>query len=157
MTSYIQKHCGNVDVIVGLEARGFVFGPMIAQKLRTAFVPIRKKGKLPGETSSVTYKLEYGEVSFVSISWSTVKPTTDINFNEASGGYMIFLMGVGGQLPKTYYFAILLPKTARKWKNLDPRTAHPLHHPPPPRISQWKLIMKEELVSFQGSGVWGDL
>ena len=68
MTSYIQKHCGNVDVIVGLEARGFVFGPMIAQKLKTAFVPIRKKGKLPGETSSVTYKLEYGEVSFISIS-----------------------------------------------------------------------------------------
>ena len=63
MTSYIQTHCGTVDVIVGLEARGFIFGPMIAQKLNVAFVPIRKKGKLPGETNRITYKLEYGEVS----------------------------------------------------------------------------------------------
>ncbi len=62
MTSHINAHCGHVDVIVGLESRGFVFGPLIAQKLRTAFVPIRKKGKLPGETAKVTYQLEYGEV-----------------------------------------------------------------------------------------------
>ena len=62
MASYIHKHCDKVDVIVGLESRGFVFGPMIAQKLKTAFVPIRKAGKLPGETVKVMYKLEYGEV-----------------------------------------------------------------------------------------------
>ena len=51
-----------VDVIVGLESRGFVFGPMIAQKLNVSFVPVRKAGKLPGETTKVTYSLEYGQV-----------------------------------------------------------------------------------------------
>lgn len=65
MTSHIQTHCGSVDLIVGLEARGFVFGPMIAQKLHKPFVPVRKAGKLPGETTRVTYQLEYGEVGEV--------------------------------------------------------------------------------------------
>ena len=65
MTSYIEKHCEKVDVIVGLESRGFIFGPMIAQKLQVAFVPVRKSGKLPGETTKVTYKLEYGEVGII--------------------------------------------------------------------------------------------
>ena len=51
-----------VDVVVGLESRGFVFGPMIAQKLNVSFVPVRKAGKLPGETTKVTYSLEYGQV-----------------------------------------------------------------------------------------------
>ncbi len=47
----------------GLEARGFLFGPMIAQHLNASFVPIRKKGKLPGECVKVEYSLEYGTVS----------------------------------------------------------------------------------------------
>lgn len=51
-----------VDVVVGLEARGFLFGPMLAYKLKVPFVPIRKAGKLPGETVRVEYNLEYGSV-----------------------------------------------------------------------------------------------
>ena len=50
----------NIDVIVGVESRGFWFGPAIAQQLNIPFIPIRKKGKLPGETISKTYNLEYG-------------------------------------------------------------------------------------------------
>ena len=50
-----------IDKVVGLEARGFILGGAIAHQLGTGFVPIRKKGKLPGSTISQQYKLEYGE------------------------------------------------------------------------------------------------
>lgn len=50
----------DVDVILGPEARGFIFGVPVAYKKKKAFVPVRKKGKLPRETVSVSYDLEYG-------------------------------------------------------------------------------------------------
>ncbi|MBR9768292.1 MAG: adenine phosphoribosyltransferase [Rhodobacteraceae bacterium] len=50
-----------IDKVVGLEARGFILGGAIAHQLGTGFVPVRKKGKLPGNTISQDYKLEYGE------------------------------------------------------------------------------------------------
>jgi adenine phosphoribosyltransferase len=50
-----------IDKVAGLEARGFILGGAIAHQLGTGFVPIRKKGKLPGRTISQEYKLEYGE------------------------------------------------------------------------------------------------
>ena len=50
-----------IDKVVGLEARGFILGGAIAHQLSVGFVPIRKKGKLPGRTISQDYKLEYGE------------------------------------------------------------------------------------------------
>ena len=50
-----------IDKVVGLEARGFILGGAIAHQLGCGFVPIRKKGKLPGTTISQEYKLEYGE------------------------------------------------------------------------------------------------
>jgi len=49
-----------VDYVAAVEARGFVFGTAVAARLNAGFVPIRKKGKLPFETVSVTYDLEYG-------------------------------------------------------------------------------------------------
>ncbi|KAG5300380.1 adenine phosphoribosyltransferase [Histoplasma ohiense] len=52
------------DVVVGLEARGFLFGPSLALKLGAAFVPVRKKGKLPGPVETETYQKEYGQDSF---------------------------------------------------------------------------------------------
>lgn len=51
----------DIDVVVGLESRGFLFGTNLAQDLHAGFVPIRKPGKLPAETHSATYELEYGE------------------------------------------------------------------------------------------------
>jgi adenine phosphoribosyltransferase len=50
-----------IDKVVGLEARGFILGGAIAHQLTVGFVPIRKKGKLPGTTISQEYTLEYGE------------------------------------------------------------------------------------------------
>ena len=48
------------EVIAGIESRGFIFGVPVAQRLQLPFVPIRKPGKLPGETVGVSYELEYG-------------------------------------------------------------------------------------------------
>ena len=50
-----------IDKVAGLEARGFILGGAVAHQLSTGFVPIRKKGKLPGQTISQAYTLEYGE------------------------------------------------------------------------------------------------
>jgi adenine phosphoribosyltransferase len=52
-----------IDKVVGLEARGFIMGGAIAHQLSIGFIPIRKKGKLPGKTLSQDYKLEYGEAT----------------------------------------------------------------------------------------------
>ncbi len=49
-----------IDIVVGIESRGFIFGSVLAYKLGAGFVPVRKKGKLPYKTKSVTYELEYG-------------------------------------------------------------------------------------------------
>jgi adenine phosphoribosyltransferase len=49
-----------IDKVVGIESRGFIFGSLLADRLKAGFVPIRKPGKLPAETESETYELEYG-------------------------------------------------------------------------------------------------
>src|SRR5438067_5014302 len=49
-----------VDIVVGIEARGFIFGPALAYRLNAGFVPVRKPKKLPAETVKHTYELEYG-------------------------------------------------------------------------------------------------
>jgi adenine phosphoribosyltransferase len=49
-----------IQYVVGVEARGFIFGSAVAAKLNAGFVPVRKKGKLPYKTESITYDLEYG-------------------------------------------------------------------------------------------------
>jgi adenine phosphoribosyltransferase len=49
-----------VDVVVGVESRGFIFGGAVAHQLQAGFVPVRKVGKLPGKTIEVEYELEYG-------------------------------------------------------------------------------------------------
>ena len=50
----------DVDQVVGVESRGFIFGPMLAYKLGAGFVPVRKPGKLPAEKLAESYELEYG-------------------------------------------------------------------------------------------------
>lgn len=50
-----------IDAVAGIESRGFIFGAPVAARMNIPFIPIRKKGKLPWETESMTYKLEYGE------------------------------------------------------------------------------------------------
>jgi adenine phosphoribosyltransferase len=54
---YMDK---DIDLVLGIEARGFIFGPALAYRLNAGFVPVRKPRKLPGPTVRVTYDLEYG-------------------------------------------------------------------------------------------------
>lgn len=55
--NYIGK---DIDLVLGMEARGFIFGPALAYRLNAGFVPVRKPGKLPAETVKISYELEYG-------------------------------------------------------------------------------------------------
>ncbi len=61
------------DLIVGPESRGFIFGVPIAYNLNKAFIPIRKKGKLPCETISIDYELEYGKAT-IEVHKDAIKP-----------------------------------------------------------------------------------
>lgn len=61
------------DAVAGLESRGFIFGAPIARDAKKAFVPIRKKGKLPRETVSAEYELEYGTAA-IEMHKDAVKP-----------------------------------------------------------------------------------
>lgn len=63
MRTYLV-HDQKPDIVVGLEARGFLFGPSLALALGVGFVPIRKKGKLPGPTETAGYEKEYGKDLF---------------------------------------------------------------------------------------------
>jgi adenine phosphoribosyltransferase len=54
------RYAGHVDVVVGIEARGLILGAAVAYELGVGFVPVRKAGKLPGETHRAEYDLEYG-------------------------------------------------------------------------------------------------
>ena len=54
---YLEK---DIDLVLGMEARGFIFGPALAYRLNAGFVPVRKPGKLPAATARVEYDLEYG-------------------------------------------------------------------------------------------------
>ena len=61
----VDRLCGHyegkpVDIVAGIEARGFIFAPALAYRLGAGFVPVRKPKKLPWKTASVTYQLEYG-------------------------------------------------------------------------------------------------
>ena len=62
--SLVQNYIGvSIDKVVGIEARGFILGGAMAHQLNTGFVPLRKAGKLPGETHKQSYQLEYGSDS----------------------------------------------------------------------------------------------
>ena len=67
------EELGPVDAVLGIEARGFIVGAPVALKLGAGFVPVRKAGKLPAETLSVSYALEYGEAT-VEIHADALKP-----------------------------------------------------------------------------------
>lgn len=66
-----------IDVVAGIEARGFIFGPALAYRLNAGFVPIRKPKKLPWKTASVSYQLEYG-TDTLEIHRDAVKPGENV-------------------------------------------------------------------------------
>ena len=78
------------DVVVGAESRGFIFGMPIAYALGKAFIPVRKKGKLPCETVSAEYDLEYGKAE-IEIHKDAIKPGQKVVLVDdliATGGTM---------------------------------------------------------------------
>jgi adenine phosphoribosyltransferase len=58
LCAHYQGH--TIDIVAGIEARGFIFAPALAYRLGAGFVPVRKPKKLPAKTTSITYALEYG-------------------------------------------------------------------------------------------------
>tara|TARA_B100000767_G_scaffold52613_1_gene48084 strand:- start:1898 stop:2425 length:528 start_codon:yes stop_codon:yes gene_type:complete len=87
--AFIDKLNGKkIDAIVGVESRGFLFGFLLANKMEIPFVPIRKTGKLPGNTLKVSYDLEYGS-SEIEIHKSDIKKGWNVLVHDdllASGG-----------------------------------------------------------------------
>ena len=103
-----------VDVIAGIESRGFIFGMPIAYNLGKPFVPIRKKGKLPCETVSISYELEYGTAT-IEMHKDAIKPGQKVIIIDdliATGGTVEaaakLVEGVGGEVKKML-FLIELP------------------------------------------------
>jgi 5'-methylthioadenosine phosphorylase len=77
-----------IDVVVGIESRGFILGSELATRLNASFVPARKKGKLPHETISETYELEYG-TDEIEIHKDSIKPEQKVHIHDdliATGG-----------------------------------------------------------------------
>lgn len=93
-----------IDVVVAVEARGFIFGSAVAKALKAGFVPIRKKGKLPARTESASYGLEYGQ-DVVEVHTDALKPGMKVLMVDdllATGGTMAaacrLIEKLGGQI-----------------------------------------------------------
>ncbi|MDO5740978.1 MAG: adenine phosphoribosyltransferase [Ornithinimicrobium sp.] len=89
----VQRQRGRVDVVAGIEARGFIIGAMIAHELGVGFVPVRKEGKLPSAVHSLSYALEYGTA------------TLEIHQDAVSNGERVLVvddvLATGGTLAAT--------------------------------------------------------
>mmetsp|Transcript_14051 Transcript_14051/g.21918 ORF Transcript_14051/g.21918 Transcript_14051/m.21918 type:complete len:201 (+) Transcript_14051:76-678(+) len=95
LCNYVQtKFGGSIDAIVGLDSRGFLFGPIMALRLKCAFVPIRKKGKLPGKCISQQFEKEYGK-DVLEIQQGCVKPGDNVIIVDD-------LLATGGTLEAAY-------------------------------------------------------
>jgi adenine phosphoribosyltransferase len=84
---YLEKH---IDLVLAIEARGFIFGPALAYRLNAGFVPVRKPRKLPGPTAKVTYDLEYG-TDCLEIHTDAIEPGQNVIIVDdllATGGTM---------------------------------------------------------------------
>jgi adenine phosphoribosyltransferase len=95
---------GNVDAVVGIDARGFIFAAAAAVKLQAGFVPIRKKGKLPYQTHEQQYDLEYGTAT-VAVHVDALKPGSRVLLIDdllATGGTAAaaaaLVKGLGAQI-----------------------------------------------------------
>ncbi|NWZ83060.1 APT phosphoribosyltransferase, partial [Poecile atricapillus] len=92
LEDHVRASFPKIDFIVGecLDSRGFLIGPPLAQRLGIGFVPVRKKGKLPGATESISYSLEYGKAE-LEIQSDAVEPGQKVVIVDdllATGGTM---------------------------------------------------------------------
>jgi adenine phosphoribosyltransferase len=97
------------DLVAGVEARGFLFGAPLADRFRKAFVPVRKKGKLPRKTISETFHLEYGDAT-IEIHEDAIRPGQKVVLVDdllATGGTMAaacrLVERLGGEVVKTLF------------------------------------------------------
>ena len=124
MQSYLKGM--DLYVIVGLESRGFMFGVPLAYNLHKAFVPVRKKGKLPCETISQTYDLEYGSAT-IEMHQDSIKPGQKVAIIDdliATGGtteaIVKLVESLGGQVVKICFVMELAGLKGReKLKNYN--------------------------------------
>jgi len=89
-----------IDYVVAVESRGFIFGAALAYKLGAGFIPVRKKGKLPAETISATYQLEYG-TDTLEMHKDAIKPNSKILIVDdllATGGTVSAVCQLSGQV-----------------------------------------------------------
>ncbi len=109
----------DIDVVVGIEARGFIIGSILAYALGKGFVPIRKKGKLPGKTIKVDYQLEYG-VDSIEIHVDAIRPDQKVLLVDdllATGGTALGaleLIKKTGGVVKEACFIVDLPELGGK-------------------------------------------
>ena len=108
------------DVVVGPESRGFIFGVPIAYNLHKAFVPVRKKGKLPCETVSMEYDLEYGS-AVIEMHKDAIKPGQKVVLIDdlmATGGTIEaaakLIEQLGGEVVKIVFLMELAGLEGRK-------------------------------------------
>lgn len=99
-----------VDKVVGIDARGFIFGALIAERLGAGFVPVRKKGKLPWMTRGVDYSLEYGTNS-VEIHQDAIAPGETVLLADdllatggTAGAALTLIEQAGGQIVGSTFF-----------------------------------------------------
>ncbi len=99
-----------VDKVVGIDARGFIFGSMIAQRLNAGFVPVRKKGKLPWKTAGVDYSLEYG-TNRVEMHVDAIQPGEKVLLADdllatggTAGAALHLILGAGAELLGSTFF-----------------------------------------------------
>lgn len=108
------------DVIVGAESRGFIFGAPIAYNMKKAFVPVRKKGKLPCETVSMEYDLEYGSAE-IEMHKDSIRPGQKVVVVDdlmATGGTIEaavkLIESLGGEVVKVIFLMELAGLEGRK-------------------------------------------
>lgn len=124
----IQKELEGVefDLVAGMESRGFIFGMPVAYNMHKGFVPVRKKGKLPRETVSATYDLEYGTAT-IEMHKDAVKPGQRVVIIDdliATGGTVEaavkLVEQLGGQVVKVCFLLELAGLNGReKLKGYD--------------------------------------
>ena len=112
----IQEKIGDTefDIVVGPESRGFIFGMPVAYNLHKSFVPVRKKGKLPCETVSMQYELEYGSAE-IEVHKSAIKPGQKVVIVDdlmATGGTMEAIIKLIEQLGGEFVKIVCLMELA---------------------------------------------
>lgn len=151
ITNRIVKEIGHdplFDIVLGLDARGFIFGPQIAEKVNVGFGMIRKTGKLPPPYVEQGYDLEYKNGSSISLSSNIVKPGMRVHLHDdvlATGGTIeaaVKLVEKLGANVVSVSFVIELTSLngIKKLENYSRNWCMRVQNPPPEDIKVFSLL-----------------